>query len=747
MAGGVWHLVEEGASGGEPPALAGGTDSQAGVSRDSSSEAWRVGLLVEEGATDRRPPALTGGTESRAGERHSRGDRSSEAWRAGHPVEEEACSGEMDVDLDFGSSPLNQQGENGRKKYEESSVGCGTENGKLERGSLQPAGRMEESSIGHRVEKGIIDGEFLELAGGMNPGGQMDLDNRGEFPDLRSAVGAAMRSKVGATMRSVAMSDNLQQGRVGAACGKAIMQQGQGDALGIPQGNGLKGWAGIVAGNQDADLENCPAATIDRTGDEPTVVFPFEAYQKMEEQYRFAAVAGFYGGKSNTGMDYRYVFQALRQLWININCPKFSVIGNGRFLVRVSSEEELREVLCKKWVVGGRFLITSRWKPGTELRLNEEESIPLWIRFPQLPILFWNSYSFKAIAQGMGASFIRADECTMHRDKLSFARVCIDVPLNFKPVPKITIEVRGKKISQDVLYESRVRYCSVCGTTSHYEVACKNKGSAVTADVEEQAWNKVLVIKKPKGGLQRSEPRGKETQGNRFASLGSQHRDEEKNDNQPALSLKNMATSSLRSGSSQQRNGGRGGDNEHNKVNTRVMKGGNDSASGGQEKGHKTNDEEGISNPFLSHKQIAVNRLGEQTSPMRFMFAARNEDPSSDKETLHNINMKEGSDQGLNIERKQIEATDIKQRGTRKSTRFASKGKKGRPPATVSSLEDVIVHRYNGTKKRKKEIDNMNHALIELPHEEDEGENVSGKVIGMESDTVEAPTTSTHENI
>ncbi|KAF3789440.1 hypothetical protein EJ110_NYTH18074 [Nymphaea thermarum] len=175
-----------------------------------------------------------------------------------------------------------------------------------------------------------------------------------------------------------------------------------------------------------------------------------------------------------------------------------------------------------------------------------------------------------------------------------------------------------------------------------------------------------------------------------------------------------MATSSLGDGSLQQMNVGRRGDNERNKFNTKVMKGGKDSAQGAQEKGKMMNDE------------IAVNRLGERTSPVRFMFAARTEELSPDKETHNNINMKEGSEQGLTFERKQVEATDIKQKGMRKSARFASKGKKGRPPATVSSLEDVIVHRYNGTKKRKKETDNMNHALIELPYEENEGENVSG---------------------
>ncbi|KAF3791438.1 hypothetical protein EJ110_NYTH08292 [Nymphaea thermarum] len=145
-------------------------------------------------------------------------------------------------------------------------------------------------------------------------------------------------------------------------------------------------WARVVAGGRDSELEDCPMTSVDWIGDEPMVVFPAEAYQKMEELYRFAAVAGFFGGRSNNDMDYGYVFQALRKLWACVSCPEFSVIGNERFLVRVNSEEELTEVLRhSKWVVGGRFLISSRWKAGSELRLDEEELVPLWIQLPDLP--------------------------------------------------------------------------------------------------------------------------------------------------------------------------------------------------------------------------------------------------------------------------------------------------------------------------------------------------------------------------
>ncbi|KAF3780828.1 hypothetical protein EJ110_NYTH38344 [Nymphaea thermarum] len=232
----------------------------------------------------------------------------------------------------------------------------------------------------------------------MDMSGTMDLDDRVEFPDLGKPAGI--------THTDGLVCEQDHQNRMVVNRGKASMeglngartQQGHGDADATTHRSGMQGWASVVAGSQETELDACPEVTVDRSGDEPTVVFPTEAYQKMEDIYRFAAVAGFYGGRSSTSMDYRYVFQTLRKLWVNVVCPKFSIIGNGRFLVRISSEEELMEVMRKKWVVGGRTLIASRWKPGTELRLHEEESIPLWIRLPQLPVLFWNSYSFKAIS-------------------------------------------------------------------------------------------------------------------------------------------------------------------------------------------------------------------------------------------------------------------------------------------------------------------------------------------------------------
>ncbi|KAF3780719.1 hypothetical protein EJ110_NYTH38385, partial [Nymphaea thermarum] len=397
---------------------------------------------------------------------------------------------------------------------------AGFDDVQLEGGARARSSGERSPARGGRVEKGEMSWNPSMTAGGMDMSGTMDLDDRVEFPVLGKSAGITHTEGV----REKDHRNNMEVNRGAASMEglyEARAQKGKGDADATTLRSGMQGWANVVAGSQDKELDDCPEATIDRSGDEPTVVFPAEACQKMEDIYRFAVVAGFYGGRSSTSMDYRYVFQNLRKLWVNVVCPKFSVIGNGRFLVRVSSEEELMEVLRRKWVVGGRILIASRWKPGTELRLHEEESIPLWVRLPQLPVLFWNSYSFKAIAQGLGASFVRADECTLQKEKLGFARLCINVPLNFQPVAKIKLEAKETKIVQDVLYESRIRFCRVCGTTSHYEDMCKHRGTTLSSSTEAQAWKKVLVPKKAREGIQRSDPGEQRLHANRFATLSN----------------------------------------------------------------------------------------------------------------------------------------------------------------------------------------------------------------------------------
>ncbi|KAF3791716.1 hypothetical protein EJ110_NYTH13738 [Nymphaea thermarum] len=130
-----------------------------------------------------------------------------------------------------------------------------------------------------------------QSAGGVGTSGQMDLDDQIDFPDLGKSGGT--------TKTDDDMCEDYHRSGMEEA-------EGSGGAHATPRRNGLQGWAKVIVGSQEKELEDCPKVTVDKSGEEPTVVFPTEAYQKMEDMYRFAAVAGFYGGRSTTGMDYRF---------------------------------------------------------------------------------------------------------------------------------------------------------------------------------------------------------------------------------------------------------------------------------------------------------------------------------------------------------------------------------------------------------------------------------------------------------
>ncbi|KAF3775979.1 hypothetical protein EJ110_NYTH49141 [Nymphaea thermarum] len=109
-------------------------------------------------------------------------------------------------------------------------------------------------------------------------------------------------------------------------------------------------WAQIVDGLDEPLMQGIPEAEIHNDDEDPCVHFSQEAMQRMGAPYRYAVVAGLLGGSSLSGMDYSYVFEVLRKQWTMVRRPRFSVIGNGHFLIRVDNEEDICLVLAKRWM-------------------------------------------------------------------------------------------------------------------------------------------------------------------------------------------------------------------------------------------------------------------------------------------------------------------------------------------------------------------------------------------------------------
>nr|POF11331.1 hypothetical protein CFP56_55570 [Quercus suber] len=158
---------------------------------------------------------------------------------------------------------------------------------------------------------------------------------------------------------------------------------------------------------------------------------------------------------------------------VNISRELCHVSGNlglreGLFLIRFNCVDDFEKVLKgRPWFIGGHFLAIRPWEPyfkASEAKLN---FVAVWIRFPELPIEFYDRDVLKEIGSAIGP-MLRIDSYTASGSKGSYARLCVQVDLD-KPLINM---VRIGKCRQAVLYEGISALCFSCGRLGHTQDKC-----------------------------------------------------------------------------------------------------------------------------------------------------------------------------------------------------------------------------------------------------------------------------------
>lgn len=76
--------------------------------------------------------------------------------------------------------------------------------------------------------------------------------------------------------------------------------------------------------------------------------------------------------------------------------------------------------------------------------------MPIWVIFPSLPIQYWSKDNLGRIASYLGKP-ICSDKLTANSDRISYARILVEMDITQKPPDSLMIKVADGKYREQML--------------------------------------------------------------------------------------------------------------------------------------------------------------------------------------------------------------------------------------------------------------------------------------------------------
>ena len=162
------------------------------------------------------------------------------------------------------------------------------------------------------------------------------------------------------------------------------------------------------------------------------------------------------------------------RLWGNHEIPEISTTDNGLYIFRFKDLDARDWVLENgPWYFAGRPNILRFWKPGMEMLNVQITSLPIWVKFFNIPLEYWTVTSLGYIASAVGIP-LHLDTLTENHSRLSFARICIEVNVNCTFPKSALLDLgNGKYSTIRIEYPWVPQNCTHCKIFGHSHVKCQ----------------------------------------------------------------------------------------------------------------------------------------------------------------------------------------------------------------------------------------------------------------------------------
>ncbi|KAK4713528.1 hypothetical protein R3W88_019435 [Solanum pinnatisectum] len=153
------------------------------------------------------------------------------------------------------------------------------------------------------------------------------------------------------------------------------------------------------------------------------------------DKWKCALIVYFFGNCPGYNAMVRYIAHN----WPNVAEPDIYLHEEGYYIIKFKTIEDMHEILyAGPYTINNRPMILKSWTMHFDLSSEFMAEIPLWVRFPKLPLNCWGCGSLSRIVSAIGAPLF-ADECTTKQIRISYARILIEVNVTRPLSMEITV--------------------------------------------------------------------------------------------------------------------------------------------------------------------------------------------------------------------------------------------------------------------------------------------------------------------
>ncbi|KAK1285048.1 hypothetical protein QJS10_CPB20g00846 [Acorus calamus] len=177
-----------------------------------------------------------------------------------------------------------------------------------------------------------------------------------------------------------------------------------------------------------------------------------------------------YGKFLGPRVQIHYLRRRLASMW-PVQSPYFvGDLANRFYVFKFTNETDMIAILLGgPWIIQDHLLSLQRWRDNFDPSTSTFEITPVWIRFPNLPLDFWDGLTLTDIAACAGTP-IRVETTVEDVGRCRYARALVEVDLWQPLCPGIYIGENQRW--QKFTYERTPTICQRCGRITHDTTRC-----------------------------------------------------------------------------------------------------------------------------------------------------------------------------------------------------------------------------------------------------------------------------------